>query len=308
MANPAARLHPAESGLRPQLQGMIVACRVVFLMAALGFGTAALPDSLHMNKLENYPAAKLVALDTASAEAKSMDAKFDELDVVRSYQAPGQHPVVFGSGYIPEKPRRWWRIEKHQYLGKVLPDAEFYVVMGSQGRNGLENRGYDWLMAISHGRLYELPKELDQLLYDNGMTFARADAQTWARTATLVWACVTRQELWYYGWRATGERIEERRDYWDLPAIPAVEFDDVQVDLDTGEKVLVHLVCDGVQQELRISVVRVWLGVDSSARVGIVPFGMGTRGGGVGMPPQRMSPPSSQSRLDGEPNLDQRDR
>jgi hypothetical protein len=110
MANPAARQHSEESGLRSQLQGTLVLCRAVFITAVLGLGTAVLPDSLHMNKPENYPAAKLVALDPASKEHKSVDAMFDELEVVKPTLEPKKGLVIEGvPERVPLKPRRWWR-------------------------------------------------------------------------------------------------------------------------------------------------------------------------------------------------------
>jgi hypothetical protein len=253
-------------------------------MAALGFGTAVLPDSLHMNKPENYPAAKLVALDPASKEHKSVDAMFDELEVVKPTLEPKKGLVIEGvPERVPLKPRRWWKVGPHPFLVKYLPDVKFYVVLGSQGRAihhwSMES---DWLMALSHGRLYYLPKDLNQLLYDNGMSFTGADVQTWTRVACLVWVSLNREELLDRRREATGTKPAEKRDYWDLPAIPPMTFQDIRADLGgEADTVAVLLSIDGRPLKLKVFVWRMDIGTGASRHVGVGPWDIGPIGGPI---------------------------
>jgi hypothetical protein len=282
---------------------MLVVCRAVFLIAALGFGAAALPDSLHLNTPESYPAAPLVAVDTASAEYKSVDAMFDELDVVKPTLVLKTGPTVGGViEAVPLKPRLWWKVETHPLLEKAIPGVEFYVVLGDQGREW--GSASDWLMASSHGQLYHLPEELNQLLCDNGMSFTGADVQTCARLACVVWASRYRQELWDDNWRAAGAKPAERRDYWDLPAIPPVTFQEVQVDTGEAETVAVRVVIDARPFHLTLAASRMELGSGTSKHIGIVPWWVGST---IPRHPLLLRAPKGQSRLEGGPKLDQRD-
>jgi hypothetical protein len=115
---------------------------------------------------------------------------------------------------------------------------------------------------------------------------------------------VNRQGLWDYNCRAAGKEKDRWRDYWDIPAIPAVTFQDVQVDTGPGGSTSVLLMCDGRPFRLYVDAWRHWIGTGSSRYAGIVPWRVRPKAGGSRMD---LLPPRTLSRLDGGPVLRHRD-
>jgi hypothetical protein len=277
--------------------------RLVLCIAALGTMAAVCPESLSTTTPESYPATRLIELDGTSAEAKSLDDAFDELDVVKPTLEPKKGPFIGGLvEKVPLKPRRWWKVSPHPYLRKVLPDVAVYVALGAQGRSAEPGAPpADWLIASSKGRLYPLPDKLNQLLCDNGMQFTGSDVQVWARLACMVWASVFRGER--VGSATEGGRRSAYvgEEYWKLPAIPAISFERVFADTGEADTVAVYLTIRGQSMQFRVAAWQMELGSGTSRHIGLVPWGVVPT---TLQHPMPLRGPGSSSRLDDAPKLD----
>ena len=243
---------------------------LVLCVAALGAASTIYSESLSAKTPESYPAVRLVALDSASAEAKAIDSAFSQLQYV-SHQGESTADMVGPSS--PLNPRSWRKVEPHPYLSGVLPGVEFYSVLGRQGRL-LGPSGFpgEWLMARWRGQLYKAPEELMQLLYDHGMRFTKVDVAKWTRLSTLVWMMLNRGDL-------QGEVIGDwdlaESTYWRLPAVPALTFESVDVETAQTQAYMnehVRITVDGAPLELGVRACEHSFGNTGNLRVGIVPL------------------------------------
>lgn len=222
---------------------------------------------------ESYPAAWLVALDAPSAEAMTIDSAFSQIE--QAWRDSGQY-IDPSDPAVPQAPRRWRRVSPHPYLQEVLPGVEFYSVVGKQGRRGrIGAPSREWLMARREGKLYKMPEGLNQLLYDQGVRFTRADVPKWTRLSSLVWAIVSRDYLHSV---VIGDWDYADSTYWRLPALPMLTFESVDVET-TRTQARMHerarVTLDGRLVELEIRACELWLGKARSLRLGIVPLSVG---------------------------------
>jgi hypothetical protein len=243
---------------------------LVLCIATLGATSVIYPESLSARVPESYPAVRLVALDATSAEAMGIDSAFSQLE----YVSHRGKPVADLEGTAsPESPRTWRKVEPHPYLSEVLPGVEFYSVVGRQGRReGISGSSGEWLMARRQGQWYKIPEALSQLLYDNGMSFTKADVPKWARLSALVWAMLNRGDL-------QGEVIGDwdfvESTYWRLPAVPALTFESVDVETTHTQAYMnehVRITLDGAAVELGVRACENWFGKTGNRRLGIVPL------------------------------------
>ncbi len=243
---------------------------LVLYVAALGAASVIYSESLSATTPESYPAARLVAQDSASAEVKAIDSSFSQLEYVSHLG----RPVADVEGMpVMEGPWSWRKVEPHPYLSEVLPGVEFYSVVGRRGRQeGISGSSGEWLMARRQGQWYKIPRALNQLLYDQGMRFTKEDVPKWTRLSALVWAMLNRGDL-------QGEVMCDpdsvESAHWRLPAVPALTFKSVDVEtahtqLFMNERVRITL--DGTVVEIGVRASEDWLGKTGDRRLGIVPL------------------------------------
>jgi len=243
--------------------------RLVLCIAALGALALAYPESLSARTPESYAAVRLVALDSASAEVKAIDSVFSQLECVRGN---GERADLLDGPTSPDAPRHWREVERHPLLSQVLPGVEFYSVVGRQGRLvGASGFSGEWLMALSQGKWYKMPAALNQLMYDQGMRFTKADVPKWTRLSALVWAMLNRG---YMQDEVIGDWDSVESTYWRLPAVPALTFE--SVDVETSARVYsnehVRVVLDGTTVDLSLLVGGTWFGKAGNRRLGIIPL------------------------------------
>jgi hypothetical protein len=269
-----------------QMSGLrMVGCGrwLVLCVAALGATSAIYSESLSARAPESYAAVRLVKMDARAAGVRLIDSTFSQLERVLVWSKPGIIEVTDMGPVVPLAPRRWRQVEPHPYISQVLPGVEFYSVVGRQGRRGgfMGDANREWMMARRQGRLYKMPQDFNQLLYDYGMRFYKADVPKWTRLAALVWTMVNRDYL--YG-EVSDDWVTGDSTYWRLPAVPAVTFKSVEVETTRVQVYMneqVRLVLNGTSVDLRLLAGEYWFGKPGDRRLGIVPVEIEDRQSGT---------------------------
>jgi hypothetical protein len=83
-----------------------------------------------------------------------------------------------------EDPSDWYEVLPHPYLSRVIPGASFYLSPVEQLTIGSARMFF----ALRYGKVYDLPNDVNSLLYDCGMRFEATDVPIWAQVLALLYS------------------------------------------------------------------------------------------------------------------------
>jgi len=213
--------------------------------------------------IESYPAAYLEKLEPERAievHAAYLDAhrEFREawLENVEGIKPKdylqakkkGQRITIEHTPFF-ELDEDWYIVGPHPYLAEVLPGVSFYLSPPGPSIPGAG--GTRFLFAVRGAKFYDMPDELNRLLYDCGMRFGNADVPVWARMLILL--SEARRSLIHPPWHSSQEAWMRFMEvfYGKRPFIPEIAFEDVVLDTTTEESIR-DFARVGYVQEVRI--------------------------------------------------------